>query len=97
MSARPLAIASFAVALVAGACGGSGVEGTYSCPENTSLELRDDGTFVGIDGDERFVGTYEVEGEVIRFFVDGLNTLDGLIQDDGSILFSEEEDPCVKR
>ena len=97
MSARPLAIALVALAFFAGACGDSGVEGTYSCPEETSLELRDDGTFVGIDGDERFVGTYEVEGETIRFFIDGLNTVDGLIQDDGSILFSEEEDPCVKR
>lgn len=98
MTRSAVAVALAALAILVGACGGgSSLSGTYSCPENTTLELKDDGTYVGTDGEDVYRGTYEVQGDTISFSAEGLPTVDGSIQDDGSILFSAEEDPCVKR
>lgn len=96
--ARLLVTPLVALALLAGACGGgSSVEGTYSCPDGTTLELRSDGTFTGTLGGETLDGTYELlEGDAIRFFVEGQNTQDGAVQN-GSLLLAGVEEPCTKQ
>jgi hypothetical protein len=97
--ARTLVTPLFALVLVAGACGGgSSVEGTYSCPDGTTIELRGDGTFTATEGDETVEGTYDLpEGNAIRFFGQGQNiSQDGAVQD-GSLFLAGVEEPCTKQ
>lgn len=83
-----------AAALLLASCGGPDVTGTYTCPENTTLELRDDGTFLGIDGEQRYEGSYAVEDDLVLFAQNDGNTTDGILQEDGSIRFGDDQ-VCV--
>jgi hypothetical protein len=59
--------------------------------------MREDGTFMVTEGDQTLEGTYELlEGDAIRFFVEGQNTQDGAVQN-GSLFLAGVEEPCTKQ
>lgn len=72
-------------------CSAPEVAGTYDCPHQSVLQIRDDGTFSTIGHDAAFQGTYEVDDDTISFFVEGLETTRALIEADGSVVFFEHE------
>jgi len=81
--------------LLVGSCGGSSVEGTYGCPDDTLLELRGDGTFTATVRGETFEGTYTQEGDTLVMTVAGVDTILVEIRD-GELLLEGEEERCVK-
>ena len=106
-AARPLALALSSSLFLLGACGGPEVAGTYNCPHQSVLHIRDDGSFTTVGHDSAFEGTYEVDGETISFSVEGTEPAVAVIRDDGSIVFvgehehrrgaAHEPERCVRR
>lgn len=79
------------LSLLLGGCAAPGIAGTYDCPHQSVVVIREDGTFSMIGHDAAFEGTYEVDDDTIAFSVEGLDTTRAVINDDGSIVFLQHD------